>query len=106
MYANKILLASTEQGVGVSLRGIAAAQAGDLTLTTQGKLVLAGQTNASGNLTAHARDGIDNSGTTYATQAVSLDTDGVLSNTGTLAAQQQLDVKGGSVNSTARWRQA
>ena len=100
MYANKILLASTEQGVGVSLRGIAAAQAGDLTLTTQGKLVLAGQTNASGNLTAHARDGIDNSGTTYATQAVSLDTDGVLSHTGTLAAQQQLDVKGGSVNST------
>ncbi|MHA6883149.1 filamentous hemagglutinin N-terminal domain-containing protein, partial [Ralstonia pseudosolanacearum] len=28
MYANKILLASTEKGVGVSLRGVAAAQAG------------------------------------------------------------------------------
>ncbi len=30
MYANKILLASTEAGVGVSLRGVMAAQAGDL----------------------------------------------------------------------------
>jgi len=100
MYANKILLASTEHGVGVSLRGIAAAHAGDLTLTTQGRLVLAGQTSAGGNLTAYARDGIDNSGTTYATQAVSVDTDGVLSNTGMLAAQQRLDATGGSVAST------
>ncbi|MBV8158932.1 MAG: filamentous hemagglutinin N-terminal domain-containing protein, partial [Dyella sp.] len=100
MYANKILLASTEHGVGVSLRGIAAAQAGDLTLTTQGKLVLASQTNASGNLAAYARDGIDNSGTTYGMQSVSVDTDGVLSNTGTFAAQQRLDVRGASVAST------
>ncbi|WP_423194542.1 hemagglutinin repeat-containing protein [Cupriavidus sp. H18C2] len=100
MYANKILLASTENGVGVSLRGVAAAQAGDLTLTAQGKLILAGQTNASGNLVAYARDGIDNTGTTYGTQGVSVNTDGVLSNSGTLAAQQWLNATGGSVSST------
>lgn len=70
MYADRIVLVGTENGVGVSSKGVLAAQAGDLILTTQGKLVLAGQTNASGNITASAHDGIDNSGTTYAQQSV------------------------------------
>ncbi|WP_454711883.1 two-partner secretion domain-containing protein [Cupriavidus nantongensis] len=100
MYASKIMLASTEHGVGVSLRGVAAAQAGELTLTAQGKLVLAGQTNASGNLVTYARDGIDNSGTTYGMQGVSINTDGVLANTGTLASQQWLNAYAGSVAAT------
>ncbi|AMR80785.1 filamentous hemagglutinin [Cupriavidus nantongensis] len=100
MYGSKIMLASTEHGVGVSLRGIAAAQAGELTLTAQGKLVLAGQANASGNLVVYARDGIDNNGTTYGKQGVSINTDGVLANTGTLAGQQWLNAYAGSVAST------
>ena len=100
MYANKILLASTEHGVGVSLRGVMAAQAGDMTLTSQGKLVLAGQTNASANLAVSARDGIDNSGTTYAVGAVGVHTDATLNNSGTLAAQQSLSVNAQSVAST------
>ncbi|WP_454725880.1 MULTISPECIES: hemagglutinin repeat-containing protein [Cupriavidus] len=100
MYANKIMLASTENGVGVSLRGVAAAQAGELALTAQGKLVLAGQTSASGHLVAYARDGIDNTGTTYGARGVSANTEGVLSNSGTLAAQQWLNATGGSVSST------
>ncbi|MEM5432966.1 hemagglutinin repeat-containing protein [Cupriavidus oxalaticus] len=100
MYANKILLASTEHGVGVSLRGVQAAQAGDLTLTAQGKLILTGQTNASGNIVAYARDGIDNSGTTYAKGAASINTDGTLANSGTLAAQQWINAYGGAVSST------
>ncbi|MFP3794870.1 filamentous hemagglutinin N-terminal domain-containing protein [Paraburkholderia sp. SIMBA_027] len=67
MYANRIVLVGTEAGVGISLKGITAAQSGDLVLTSAGKLVLAGQTNASGNIVASAQD-IDNSGTTYAQQ--------------------------------------
>ncbi|WP_175198568.1 filamentous hemagglutinin N-terminal domain-containing protein, partial [Paraburkholderia caffeinitolerans] len=59
MYANRIVLVGTELGVGVSTRGILAAQAGDLVLTSAGKLVLAGQTSASGNIGASAHDGID-----------------------------------------------
>lgn len=100
MYANKILLASTEQGVGVSLRGVMAAQAGDMTLNAAGKLVLAGQTNASGNIRATARDGVDNGGTTYAAGAIGIQTDAALNNSGTLVAQQSLGVTAQSVAST------
>ncbi|CAH0444654.1 hemagglutinin repeat-containing protein [Ralstonia pseudosolanacearum] len=100
MYANKILLASTEKGVGVSLRGVAAAQAGDLTLTAQGKLVLAGQTNASGNLSVSAQGGIDNTGTTYGRQSAAVSTSGDLTNSGTLAAQQNLGVNANNVTSS------
>ncbi|AUT64685.1 filamentous hemagglutinin N-terminal domain-containing protein [Paraburkholderia terrae] len=100
MYANRIVLVGTENGVGVSNKGVLAAQAGDLILTTQGRLVLSGQTNASGNITASARDGIDNSGTTYAQQSVSTNTSGALTNSGTLAAQQNTTINAGSVASS------
>jgi filamentous hemagglutinin len=100
MYANRIVLVGTEAGVGISLKGITAAQSGDLVLTSAGKLVLAGQTNASGNIVANAHDGIDSSGTTYAQQNVSLSTAGALMNSGMVAAQQNTTVSAGSVSST------
>ncbi|WP_454766900.1 hemagglutinin repeat-containing protein [Cupriavidus campinensis] len=100
MYANKILLASTEAGVGVSTRGVMAAQAGDLTLTAQGKLQLAGQTNATGTMMASARDGVDNSGTTYAGQRLALGTLGALTNSGTLAAGSGLSANAASIASS------
>jgi filamentous hemagglutinin family protein len=48
MYANRIVLVGTEAGVGVSLKGVVGANAGDLVLTTQGKLELASQASAPG----------------------------------------------------------
>ncbi|SFC13755.1 filamentous hemagglutinin [Cupriavidus sp. OV038] len=100
MYANKILLASTEAGVGVSTRGVVAAQAGDLTLTAQGRLQLAGQTNTTGAMTVSARDGVDNSGTTYAGQRLALGTQGALTNSGTLAAGGGLSANAASIASS------
>ncbi|GAB6852976.1 hemagglutinin repeat-containing protein [Paraburkholderia kururiensis] len=100
MYANRIFLASNEYGVGVSNAGVLAAQAGDLTLTTQGRLVLSGRTNAGGNMALSAAGGIDNSGTTYAQQNVSVNTAADLRNSGTLAAQQNTTVNAGRVAST------
>ncbi|WP_322006134.1 two-partner secretion domain-containing protein, partial [Paraburkholderia tropica] len=99
MYANRIVLVGTEAGVGISLKGITAAQSGDLVLTSAGKLVLAGQTNASGNIVAGAQD-IDSSGTTYAQQNANLSASGALTNSGMIAAQQNTSANAGSVNST------
>jgi len=100
MYANRIVLVGTENGVGVSNKGVLAAQAGDLVLSTNGLLMLAGQTNASGNMALSAAGGIDNSGTTYAQQSVTANTSGALTNSGVLAAQQDTTVNAGSVAST------
>ncbi|WP_080433278.1 hemagglutinin repeat-containing protein [Burkholderia ubonensis] len=99
MYGNRILLVSNENGVGVANAGTIAAQAGDLTLQSNGQLVLTGKTTASGNLTATANS-IQNSGTTYAQQNVNVSTGGALSNSGTLAAQESTTVNAGSINST------
>ncbi|WP_345810947.1 hemagglutinin repeat-containing protein [Paraburkholderia sp. PREW-6R] len=99
MYANRIVLVGTEAGVGVSLKGVVAANAGDLVLTSAGKLVLAGQTNASGNIIASAQD-IDNSGTTYAQRNANLSASGALTNSGMIAAQQNTTANAGSVSST------
>lgn len=99
MYSNRILLVSNENGVGVANAGTIAAQAGDLTLQSNGQLVLTGKTTASGNLTATANS-IQNTGTTYAQQNVNVSTGGALSNSGTLAAQQNTTVNAGSIDST------
>ncbi len=100
MYSNRIFLASNENGVGVANAGTIAAQAGDLTLQSNGRLVLTGKTTASGNLALSAAGGIQNSGMTYAQQSLSASTSADIANTGTLAAQQNTTVNAGSVNST------
>lgn len=102
MYAGKILLASNEYGVGVGVSnaGVVAAQAGDLNLQSNGRLVLSGHTEASGNIAMTSANGVTNSGTTYAQQSVSVNTGADVANSGTLAAQQNTSVNAGSVTST------
>uniref|UniRef100_UPI001642121F hemagglutinin repeat-containing protein n=1 Tax=Burkholderia gladioli TaxID=28095 RepID=UPI001642121F len=100
MYANRVFLMGNSAGVGVANAGTIAAQAGDLTLQSNGRLVLTGKTTASGNLALSAANGIQNSGTTYARQSLSASIGTDLTNSGTLAAQQNTSVNAGSVNST------
>ncbi|WP_081053941.1 hemagglutinin repeat-containing protein [Burkholderia territorii] len=100
MYSDRIFLASNENGVGVANAGTIAAQAGDLTLQSNGRLVLTGKTTASGNLALSAAGGIQNNGTTYAQQSLSASTNADLTNAGTLAALQNAAVNAGSINST------
>ncbi|WP_196480995.1 hemagglutinin repeat-containing protein [Burkholderia territorii] len=100
MYSDRIFLASNENGVGVANAGTIAAQAGDLTLQSNGRLVLTGKTTASGNLALSAAGGIQNNGTIYAQQSLSASTNADLTNAGTLAALQNAAVNAGSINST------
>ncbi len=100
MYANRVFLVGNSAGVGVANAGTIAAQAGDLTLQSNGRLVLTGKTTASGNLALSAANGIQNSGTTYAQQSLSASIGTDLTNSGTLVAQQDTSVTAGSVNST------
>ncbi|RQS64344.1 filamentous hemagglutinin N-terminal domain-containing protein [Burkholderia sp. Bp8963] len=102
MYSDRIYLVGTEGGVGVRNAGMIAAQAGDMTLQSNGRLVLTGKTTAAGNLAMSAAGGIDNSGTLYAQQSVSANTTADLVNSGTFAAQKNAMINAGSVISTGR----
>ncbi|APD13263.1 hypothetical protein RO07_08575 [Pandoraea pulmonicola] len=97
MYAQRIFLVGTENGVGVSNKGVVAAQAGDLTLTTQGKLVNTGKTEASGNVALNARDGIDNQGNVYAGGSADVRTGAALENHGLLSAAGNVGAQAASV---------
>ncbi len=100
MYANRVFLVGNAAGVGVANAGTIAAQAGDLTLQSDGRLVFTGKTTASGDMALSASGGIQNSGTMYAQQSLSANTAADLTNSGTLAAQQNTTVNAGSINST------
>ncbi|SDC59812.1 hemagglutinin repeat-containing protein [Paraburkholderia lycopersici] len=98
MYANRIILVGTENGVGVANAGTLAAQDGDLTLTTAGQVMQSGRMQASGNVAISAGS-VANSGTIYARQSTALASAGALTNSGTLAAQWDTSIRAGSVAS-------
>ncbi|MGB7192392.1 MAG: hemagglutinin repeat-containing protein [Collimonas pratensis] len=100
MYANKIKLVGTENGVGVMALGNVASQAGDLNIDSQGQITLAGRTTATGSVRIAGNDGITNSGTLYSQQGTQLYSAGRIANSGTIAAQSDLLLFSGSINST------
>ncbi|GLU33895.1 hemagglutinin repeat-containing protein [Trinickia caryophylli] len=100
MYAGKITLVGTEKGVGVNSAGTIEAQAGNVSLSSQGKVTLSGSTSASGNVDIHAAADVSNAGSVYAGQSATVAADGHVSNTGTTAAAGNTTVTGASIDSS------
>jgi len=100
MYAQKIMLIGTEAGIGVRTLGTISASAGDITIDSHGKISLHGQTNAKGQLQLRSDDDINNTGTLYGQQAVTIASSKQVSNSGTLAAFNHLTINAGSIRSS------
>ncbi|WP_127957937.1 filamentous hemagglutinin N-terminal domain-containing protein, partial [Serratia microhaemolytica] len=100
MYAGKIRLIGTEQGVGVHNAGEIGASAGEIQITADGKLINSGKINSSGDLRISQRQGISNSGLLYSGNNNQIQTDGVLENQGTLAAARNTTLQAGELASS------
>jgi filamentous hemagglutinin len=100
MYAQKIYLVGTENGVGVNSKGTIAAQAGDVIITSAGQVLLAGNTTATGNIQISAGDKVTNQNTLYAQGNTNITTTNSLENTGILIAGQNTNMTTQNVIST------
>jgi filamentous hemagglutinin len=95
MYANKIRLIGTEQGVGVHNAGAIGAAAGELTLSASGRLENSGSLN--GGDIALSAGAVENHGTLYAGRALAVQTSGALTNQGIMAAAGDVTVAAGTL---------
>ncbi|MYM91068.1 filamentous hemagglutinin N-terminal domain-containing protein, partial [Rugamonas sp. FT82W] len=100
MYANKITLVGTEAGVGVRNAGALGAAAGELIVTTEGRLENTGSLAASLALSATARDGVVNSGGMSAGGALSMSTPAAVSNSGTISGAAGLQLTAASLSNS------
>jgi filamentous hemagglutinin len=97
MYANKIQLVGTEHGVGVRNAGTIGAQAGELTITVDGRLENTGNLQSQTDTQVAASGGIANAGTISAANTLTINTPRDLDNSnGTLSAAR-LDVTADSL---------
>ena len=107
MFASKIALVGTEHGVGVRNAGAIGAQAGELTVTVDGRIENSGALQAQTNTHINAAGGLSNAGTVSAVRELSIVTPMDVDNRGgTLNAQrievsaQSLRNRGGSIEQT------
>lgn len=98
MYANKIRLVGTEAGVGVANAGNLVS-AGDISITSAGRIVNTGTIGASGN-TDFAATGLTNSGSIDSRQNMNIATSGDIQNAGLLTAGNNLQASAASLDST------
>ncbi|MEF9675809.1 hemagglutinin repeat-containing protein [Pectobacterium aroidearum] len=99
MYAGKIRLVATEQGVGVSNKGTLGSQAGDITINANGDIVNSGTINAGQDLLLGGKK-VDNSGTLFAQRDQSTTASDEVTNTGLIAAKSNTSVRGASIRNS------
>ena len=102
MYAGKIHLIGTEQGLGVRSVGTIDSMGGDLVLQNTGWLSNTGELQASANLQITAQGDITNSGTLYASNDQTLIATGSTSNSGVIAAQGNICITANSLSSSTK----
>jgi len=101
MYAGKIHLIGTEQGLGVRSAGTIGSTGGDLVLQNNGWLTTTGTLQASANLQITTQGNITNSGTLYASNDQALSATGNVANSGVIAAQGNTSITANSLSSTS-----
>ncbi|MDE1483440.1 hemagglutinin repeat-containing protein [Xenorhabdus bovienii] len=99
MYANKIKLVGTEQGVGVRNAGQLGAQAGNLTLSSEGELTNSGIITASTDVTIQNQGNLTHQGDITAGQDILIKTRDHLDNQGRILAGHYLEMKSTSLHS-------
>ena len=82
MYAGKIRLVATEQGVGVRNAGVIGASAGNVQLTADGRIINSGQITASVDVAITGNDDVDNEAVIAADQSLSITVTGQITNSG------------------------
>ena len=100
MYANKITLVGTEAGVGVRNAGSIGAAAGELVVTTEGRLENLGSMAATKAMVLKAQGGVANSGSVYGEAAVSVQSGADFANSGTVHAAGNLDLAASSLSNS------
>ena len=120
MYANKIVLVGTDQGLGMKLPPEVIASSGDIQITSDGRLVLQ-QLDAQGEIRLVSNEGIESTETVYSADAIDIDAgDNLDVKSGMIAAAGKISIDaesvsndgvlvagleaGGSVNSQDSWR--
>ncbi|WP_236657742.1 hemagglutinin repeat-containing protein [Limnohabitans sp. TS-CS-82] len=101
MYAGKIHLIGTEQGLGVRSAGTIGSTGGDLVLQNNGWLTTTGTLQASANLQITTQGNITNSGAIYASNDQTLSATGSVTNSGVIAAQGNTSITANSLSSTS-----
>ena len=92
MYAEKIHLIGTEQGLGVNHAGHIGASAGEVVIDAKGHVVNQGFIGAQGNIQVQSSENIENRGTIHTKEKQHLKSKNVDNRQGTLASKQiQID---------------
>ncbi|MFT8731844.1 MAG: hemagglutinin repeat-containing protein [Acetobacter fabarum] len=100
LYSNRIYMVVNEAGAGVRVDGAMAANAGDMTLTDTGDLVLNGNLAASGTIQVQASGQITNAGSLQSGTSLQLEAANALANSGSISAGTALTAQAETIGNS------